>query len=438
MRGENPVRLADVHLQDSAVTALGNALRFNRLQQTYLLTGAPSIGKASLARAMTAALQCFSPADSGMGFPDACGQCDSCQRIVMGSHPDVSWLFPRGQEIRIDQVRAMQDSALLNPIMGHWRVFIIDPADRLNEFSANSLLKILEEAPTRVVFFLLARSNEGVLPTILSRASRVALQSPPHHQAREALAQLSGVNLEAASQALALSRGRFGLALHRLTRNTNEFPPVPVGLPEAQVDYLTEILQWPMRFVPVFEGASLPEVIFQQAQSLMESPPAALDQAEREFLLRLSGVPALPAAFPVLFTRLFLEVLEGCRKELQKLGERFLANQKSALPSAMFRELGEQFNQLADEFVQRRITSFLEVLLLIAADGFHAGNHTEERMLLNIDRKDSIMALTQVPGLPVLEHRIRRLEKAFAQHRRYVQTALILETILTEFGGLVA
>ena len=141
-------------LQEAPVSHLAGSFANGRIAQTYLFAGSRSIGRFRTALAFSALLQCLEPERNGL--PDACGVCESCRRVAAGSHPDVHHITPEGYEIRIDQVRALQDAAVLKPTMGNWQIFIIDPADRLNNFSANSLLKILEEAPSYVVFILIA------------------------------------------------------------------------------------------------------------------------------------------------------------------------------------------------------------------------------------------------------------------------------------------
>ena len=448
MTAPAPCRLADVLLQEEAVSQIGHALQRGRLQQTYLLTGAPSIGKATLARAFSAALLCEHPVVHPLGFPDACGQCDSCRRLQSGAHPDVSFLTPRGSEIRVQQVRTLQEEAQLKPSLGSWRMFIVDPADRLNEFSANSLLKILEEAPPRVIFLLLASSTEGVLPTILSRSIRLPLRTPPFEAARQSLQNLPGVTAVQAAAALAISQGRLGLARQRLSgpkENTGSltfeagtaiFGPGELG--RLQVAYFHELSRLPGLLAPLFDQYPFADALWPVLQDRLERPSPALLEREYEFSLALAAAPGLPRGFPLLFTSWFLDLLDGIKREIKKSADGFLKRQKAGLPSAILKELDEQFSQWATEFAQRRFAGLLEGLGLAWADGFRLATGGGEEMLLNIGRKDLIMKMVAFPGPAILESRLRALERSIQRHRRYIQPALILENILTDIGGPLA
>jgi DNA polymerase-3 subunit delta' len=64
----------------------------------------------------------------------------------------------------------------LKPGEGTWRVVVVDTADALNRSAANALLKFLEEPPARALFLLLAEKPGNLLPTILSRCRKLALE----------------------------------------------------------------------------------------------------------------------------------------------------------------------------------------------------------------------------------------------------------------------
>jgi DNA polymerase-3 subunit delta' len=85
--------------------------------------------------------------------------------------------------------------------MGRRRVAIIDDADWLNQESANSLLKMLEEPPPGAVVVLLGTSRNRQLPTILSRAQLVRFHPLSVETAQHiALAEGLAANEMAAAQ----------------------------------------------------------------------------------------------------------------------------------------------------------------------------------------------------------------------------------------------
>lgn len=97
-----------------------------------------------------------------------------------GIHPDFDLVTaPSDKEIGIEAIRDVIEKAQSYPSAGPHRFFVIDGADRLSTPAANALLKTLEEPPALSRFFLLAESNDRVLPTIRSRCGRVAFRHLP-------------------------------------------------------------------------------------------------------------------------------------------------------------------------------------------------------------------------------------------------------------------
>jgi DNA polymerase-3 subunit delta' len=116
----------------------------------------------------------------------ACGRCISCVRIQTNEHPEVAIIDPDGDLTKIWQLWTRTghapgalDSLSYRPVLGNWRVVIITAAHTFNDESANSILKVLEEPPTYVQFFLCSTSQSAVLPTITSRCFSVPVPPLP-------------------------------------------------------------------------------------------------------------------------------------------------------------------------------------------------------------------------------------------------------------------
>jgi DNA polymerase III subunit delta' len=146
---------------DEAVAVLKEALAGERVTHAWLFTGPPGIGKLHTARVFAAALNCPAGGD---------GTCDTCRRILRGVHPDVHLIVPEGDNLLVEDVRAVREEASRTHHEARTAVFILDEADRLTEAAANALLKVLEEPPPEVVFVLVARSPEALVDTVPSRA----------------------------------------------------------------------------------------------------------------------------------------------------------------------------------------------------------------------------------------------------------------------------
>ena len=82
---------------------------------------------------------------------------------------------PRGQQIRVDQVRYLKSEFSKSAVEGNQKVFIIDGADRMTVSAANSLLKFIEEPADNVYSFLLTTNRSAILPTVMSRTQVVEL-----------------------------------------------------------------------------------------------------------------------------------------------------------------------------------------------------------------------------------------------------------------------
>ncbi len=123
-----------------------------------------------------------------------CGACTSCRQVAQGQHPDLTWVRPLedSQQIRIEQIRELCAELALTSHQGGYKVAIIDPADSLNRFAANALLKTLEEPPPRTLLALLAAQPSRLAATLRSRCQRIAVRAPTRAESLEWLASARG------------------------------------------------------------------------------------------------------------------------------------------------------------------------------------------------------------------------------------------------------
>jgi DNA polymerase-3 subunit delta' len=199
--------------QDKILSLLDYSLKTNTIAHAYLLVGPRHVGKRTLAFNLAQALNCDGPE-----LP--CGQCRSCQRILEGKHADVTPIgLDSKTEIGIDDIRGLQRLANLPPYEGKCKVFIIDDAEYLSTEAANSLLKILEEPPPRIVWLLLAAEEEHLLPTIISRCQRLELKPVPPERVQEILVNSYNVDANKAKILTQLCHGRLGWALSALAND---------------------------------------------------------------------------------------------------------------------------------------------------------------------------------------------------------------------------
>jgi len=157
----------------------------DRLPGAMLFTGEEGIGKKLFALEIARALNCRTPKDN-----EACGVCASCVRImklnyptrdaadewtqiIWTDHPDVGLVIAPRRVLRVEQMRQIEKEANFRPFEGKARVFLIDEADKLNDASANALLKVLEEPPRTSHLILITARPAMLLPTILSRCQMI-------------------------------------------------------------------------------------------------------------------------------------------------------------------------------------------------------------------------------------------------------------------------
>lgn len=165
--------------------ALKRMLVSNRLPGALLFTGEDGIGKKLFALEVARTLNCPNPKNN-----EACGVCPSCVRtlrlnypqrddvdewkqIIWTDHPDVGMVVAPRRVLRVEQMRQIEKEANFRPFEGKARVFLIEEADRLNDNSANALLKVLEEPPSTTHLILITARPAMLLPTILSRCQMI-------------------------------------------------------------------------------------------------------------------------------------------------------------------------------------------------------------------------------------------------------------------------
>lgn len=164
---------------------LRRMLEERRVPGALLFSGEEGVGKKLFAFELARALNC----KTRVGV-EACGICAICKRITKinfpssdevedkrkifwTDHPDVGMVQPPNRLFHVAQMRAIEREVNYHPFEGNARVFLIDDADKLNDQSANALLKTLEE-PTRTSYLILITARPAMLlPTIRSRCQQI-------------------------------------------------------------------------------------------------------------------------------------------------------------------------------------------------------------------------------------------------------------------------
>jgi DNA polymerase-3 subunit delta' len=201
--------------QQRAYERAAAALDSGRMGHAMLFCGPAHLGKRAVAERLARRALCRAPGGDG----EPCGHCRSCQLYAAGTHPDcsiVSFVMNKEgtrlrTEIVIDQIRVLSEKLALTPQYGGAQIAIVDPADAVNHFAFNALLKTLEEPQGGRYLWLLSAQPARLPATIRSRCQKLEVPLPPKQEALDRLLA-QGHATQAASEALEAARGHPGLA----------------------------------------------------------------------------------------------------------------------------------------------------------------------------------------------------------------------------------
>jgi DNA polymerase-3 subunit delta' len=260
------VSLTDIIGQEKAVGMLTGILERQRLASSYIFSGESGIGKKLTAINFAKALNCLnyrnalsvtrdeiskknpalstdidknSPipplAKGGGGGFDACDKCEACLKIESGSHPDLKLISPEDRQIKIDEIRLVDEALSFRPFEGRKKVVIVDDADTMNIAAANAFLKTLEEPPEDSVIILISSRPDRLPATIRSRCSRVNFVTLSLESCKKVLrGKVPDEELEALAR---LSMGKPGLALSSgLKEEITWFSGLLKGMLDAEKD----------------------------------------------------------------------------------------------------------------------------------------------------------------------------------------------------------
>jgi DNA polymerase-3 subunit delta' len=210
--------------QDRAIAMLRGSIERDRLAGSYLFCGESGIGKKTTALNFAKVLNCLhSGKESGvrskeandfashLTFADACDECESCVKMDAGGHPDLLVISPEERQIRIDEIRMIDDALSLKPFEGRKKAVIVDDAETMTISAANAFLKTLEEPPGESIIILVSSRPELLPGTIRSRCARINFSPLSLESCVRVLeGKIGGEQRELSAR---LSMGRPGIAL---------------------------------------------------------------------------------------------------------------------------------------------------------------------------------------------------------------------------------
>ncbi|MHC5036571.1 MAG: DNA polymerase III subunit gamma/tau [Planctomycetota bacterium] len=281
-RKYRPPRFEDVVGQEAIAQTLTHAIETGRVAHAYLFAGPRGVGKTSMARILSKALNC----ETGTR-PDPCKECANCQAIAQGSDMDV--LEIDGASNRgIEEVRAIRENAAYQPTRSKYRIYIIDEVHMLTPQAFNALLKTLEEPPPHVKFIFATTQPQNIPETIRSRCQRFDFRqiSPEAIAQRlEEICAAEDVSVERNALETIAQRARGGM------RDAQSLldQVFALGKERVRVDDVRAILGW----VSIEElGAVVDALAGGQPDTLLRLVATLLERGQDmgEFLLQLGEV----------------------------------------------------------------------------------------------------------------------------------------------------
>ncbi|MBR4299124.1 MAG: hypothetical protein IKT59_05370 [Bacteroidales bacterium] len=206
------MRFADIIGNTEVARMLASMADSGRVAHAMLMYENEGCGALALALAYVQYLNCAAPRDG-----DSCGECPSCRQMAKLIHPDVHFVFPvnKGPKSSDDKptsesyIRYWRELAIANPyfveadlqkaigieskngliavaearsvitrlsltaVADGYKAVIFYLPEKMNQETANRLLKMVEEPPEKTIFLFITHAPEKVLQTIFSRCQSI-------------------------------------------------------------------------------------------------------------------------------------------------------------------------------------------------------------------------------------------------------------------------
>ena len=190
--------------QGHVVQALSNALTQQRLHHAYLFTGTRGVGKTTVSRILAKSLNCVGLDGTGGITARPCGQCQPCRDIDSGRFVDYVELDAASNR-GVEEISQLLDQSVYKPVVGRFKVYMIDEVHMLTNHAFNAMLKTLEEPPDYLKFVLATTDPQKVPVTVLSRCLQFNLRPMAMQTVQDHLQQVM------ASEAISAEPGALSL-----------------------------------------------------------------------------------------------------------------------------------------------------------------------------------------------------------------------------------
>ena len=249
------MQFSDIVGHEQMKQKLVQEVKTGRVSHAQMFLGNEGSGNLALAWAFIQYLFCENQTD------DSCGTCSSCKQIAKLEHPDLHISFPTAQAITkttnpvvgdwrkavlenpyltlndwihiaddkgrkptisVHEAKSMVQKLTLKSFGEKYKVMLIWMAEWMGTETANKLLKIIEEPPEKTLFFLVANSQDLILPTILSRTQMVQVPTPKVNEIQSFLESKFQINPEKAATVALMSDGNLNKAINLAEHHDDE------------------------------------------------------------------------------------------------------------------------------------------------------------------------------------------------------------------------
>lgn len=250
------MRFSDIIYHDNIKSHLVDLADGNRIPHALLLHGKPGIGKLMMGRAFISYIHCQNRQNG-----DSCGECPACRQQQTFNHIDTFFSYPvnkskvkssRGAisedygdewkkflsenpfaetekwnellggaqtQYYVDESQSLIKKLNFASHASRYKTVLMWLPEKMNEETANKLLKIIEEPYEDTIFILVSNEPEKILPTIYSRLQRLEMKRIPDQIIAKELCNRYNIDEDAAKTAARLSEGSFANALASLSSN---------------------------------------------------------------------------------------------------------------------------------------------------------------------------------------------------------------------------
>ncbi|RZI83219.1 MAG: DNA polymerase III subunit gamma/tau [Rubrivivax sp.] len=286
--------------QGHVVQALSNALTQQRLHHAYLFTGTRGVGKTTVSRILAKSLNCVGLDGTGGITARPCGQCQPCRDIDSGRFVDYVELDAASNR-GVEEISQLLDQSVYKPVVGRFKVYMIDEVHMLTNHAFNAMLKTLEEPPDYLKFVLATTDPQKVPVTVLSRCLQFNLRPMAMQTVQDHLQQVMAAEaIEAEPAALSLlARAARGSMRDALSLTDQAIAFGGGGLQEAAVRQMLgavdrQYIQRIIESVATHDGAGLVSVV-DALRELGLSASGTLEELATA-LQRMAVVQAVPQA----------------------------------------------------------------------------------------------------------------------------------------------